>query len=203
MLVAALLHDIGLYDEASHGGAYVADGAEYAAPLLRECGWDEARIALCGEAIERHHELRSQWKHGEEVELIRRGDLVELSNGLIRFGIPRGWIKDLFASVSREGTYGEITRMVRHATREGRWRCPDLLPPGLMLGETLTGPRLHAAARELHHRRRRALSVRQARPAGHRRRRRAAGLALQRDVRDERRALGRDGGARACTARTS
>jgi hypothetical protein len=126
LLVAGLLHDIGLYDEAAHGGAYVADGAEYAAPLLRECGWDEARIALCGAAIERHHEVRPQWAHGAEVELIRRGDLVELSNGLIRFGVPRAWIKDLFASVSRKGTYGEIGKMVRHAARERPLTLPQI-----------------------------------------------------------------------------
>jgi len=126
MLVAALLHDIGLYDEASRGGAYVADGARFAKPLLRENGWDEARIVHCGEAIERHHELRPQWKHGSEVELIRRGDLVELSNGLIRFGIPRVWIKDLFEAISREGTYGEIGRMVRHAARERPLTLPQI-----------------------------------------------------------------------------
>jgi putative nucleotidyltransferase with HDIG domain len=126
MLVAALLHDIGLYDEAATGGAYVADGAVYAGSILRECGWDEPRVALCGEAIERHHEVRPQWTHGAEVELIRRGDLVELSNGLIRFGIPRGWIKDLFASVSRKGTYGEIGRMVRHAARERPLTLPQI-----------------------------------------------------------------------------
>ena len=43
-------------------------------------------------------------KHGDEVELITRAvTWCELSNGLIRFGIPRGWIKDLFAAMSAQG----------------------------------------------------------------------------------------------------
>ena len=94
LLVAGLLHDIGLYDEASHG-VYVQEGAEFTAELLGAQGWDQDRIRLCFDAIERHHELRSQWERGAEVELIRRADLVDLSSGLVRFGLSRGWLRDL------------------------------------------------------------------------------------------------------------
>ncbi len=118
LLIAGLLHDVGLYDEASDGGVYVTEGAEFTADLLREHGWADDRIELCFDAIERHHELRSQWDRGSEVELIRRADLVDLSDGLIRFGLSREWIRDLFKSVSREGTYRtigyEVARVIRH-----------------------------------------------------------------------------------------
>jgi len=112
LLIAGLLHDIGLYDEASHGGVYVTDGAEFTADLLRQRGWDEERIRLCFDAIERHHELRSQWDRGVEVEMVRRADLVDLSSGLIGFGLTREWLRDLFESVPRDGTYGTIGREV-------------------------------------------------------------------------------------------
>ncbi len=118
LLIAGLLHDVGLYDAASHGGVYVTEGAEFTAELLREHGWGDGRIKLCFDAIERHHELRSQWDRGPEVELIRRADLVDLSDGLIRFGLSRQWIHDLFKSVSRDGTYRtigyEVARVIRH-----------------------------------------------------------------------------------------
>jgi predicted hydrolase (HD superfamily) len=121
LLIAGLLHDVGLYDAASHGGVYVREGAEFTAELLRQQGWDEGRISLCFDAIERHHELRTQWDRGAEVELIRRADLVDLSHGLIRFGLSREWIRDLFGSVSREGTYRtigfEVARVIRHRPR--------------------------------------------------------------------------------------
>ena len=58
LLIAGLLHDIGLYDEASHGGVYVRESAEFTAELLGQEGWDQDRIRLCFDAIERHHELR-------------------------------------------------------------------------------------------------------------------------------------------------
>ena len=87
LLVAGLLHDIGLYDGASEGGVYVSDGRRFAARLLDgRPGWDERRTRLCLDAIERHHEVRSQWDAGAEVELIRRADLVELSSGAISLG---------------------------------------------------------------------------------------------------------------------
>ena len=118
LLIAGLLHDVGLYDAASHGGVYVKEGAEFTAEILRKQGWDEERIRLCFDAIERHHELRSQWDRGDEVELIRRADLVDVSNGLVRFGLSREWIRDLFKSVSRDGTYRsigyEVARVLRH-----------------------------------------------------------------------------------------
>lgn len=112
LLVAGLLHDVGLYDQASHGGVYVREGAEFTAELLRAQGWDEKRIRLCFDAIERHHEIRSQWDRGPEVELIRRADLVDLTSGVVRFDLSREWLRDLFKSVSRDGTYPTIGREV-------------------------------------------------------------------------------------------
>jgi hypothetical protein len=118
LLVAGFLHDLGLYDSVSRGGVYVEDGAEFASELVERHGWSPDRIELCANAIERHHELRSQWGAGTEVEVTRRADLVDVSGGVVRFGLPRGWLNDLFAAVSRDGTYAEIARLVGHALRE-------------------------------------------------------------------------------------
>ncbi|HKJ35262.1 MAG TPA: HD domain-containing protein [Solirubrobacterales bacterium] len=119
LLVASILHDIGLYDGASQGGVYVTDGRDFAAELLAgRDGWSEARTARCLDAIERHHELRPQWDAGVEVELLRRADMVELSRGLIGFGAGRAWLSQLWRAVPREGTYREIGKMVLKAARE-------------------------------------------------------------------------------------
>jgi hypothetical protein len=112
LLITGLLHDIGLCDEASHGGVYVAEGAEFTAELLRAHGWDEERIRLCSDAVERHHDTRSQWERGAEVEVIRRADLVDLTSGLVTFGLPREWLRDLSRSVSRDGTYASVGHQV-------------------------------------------------------------------------------------------
>jgi len=128
LLVAGLLHDIGLYDGASRNGVYVRDGREYTEELLRgQAGWNLERIRLCGDAIERHHEVRSQWGAGSEVELMRRADMVEVTGGLVDHGAGRGWIRGLWRAVPRDGIYAEIGKMVGKALRERPATIPQIL----------------------------------------------------------------------------
>jgi len=118
LLCASLLHDVGLYPRASEGGAYVTDGRHYAAGVLTPGRWSGDRLERCLDAIELHHELRPQWERGAEVELHRRADLVEVSAGLVRFGLRGGWLRGLFRAVPRTGFYPEIARLLGRALRE-------------------------------------------------------------------------------------
>ena len=131
MLVASLVHDIGLYDDASEGGVYTTDGRHFAEHMLagRE-GWPPERLRLLGEAIERHHEVRSQWAAGPEVEFMRRADLIELSSGAVNFGLNRSWIRALWGAVPRDGLYGEVGKMVAKALRERPLTVPRILIRG-------------------------------------------------------------------------
>jgi hypothetical protein len=130
-LVAGLLHDMGLYEGAAEGGAYVTDGRHYAERMLAgKPGWEGEKLRLCLDAIERHHELRPQWEAGDEVELMRRADLVELSAATVNFGLDRGWIRGLWAAVPRRGIYGEIGKMVTKAFRERPLTMPMIFLRG-------------------------------------------------------------------------
>ena len=126
LTVAAILHDIGLYPSASRGGVYTADGAQLARELLPAYGWDPERIERCAEAIDRHHEVRSQLSRGAEVEALRRADLVDVSGGLIRFGIDRQWLRALNRSVPRAGLGGELAKEVGRALRERPLTLPQI-----------------------------------------------------------------------------
>ena len=131
LLIAGLLHDIGLYDAASEGGVYVTDGAHFAERLLEgRPGWEGRRLEICVEAIERHHEVRSQWEAGPEVELMRRADLIELSSGTVNFGVSRGWIRGLWRAVPRDGLYGEVGKMVAKSARERPATLPRIFIRG-------------------------------------------------------------------------
>jgi HD domain len=131
LLVAGLLHDIGLYDGASEGGVYTTDGAHFAMHLLEgRPGWDERRLELCRDAIDRHHEIRSQWDAGAEVELMRQADMVEVSSGLVNFGVSRGWLRGLWRAVPRDGLYPHIGKMVAKALRERPSSVPKILVRG-------------------------------------------------------------------------
>jgi hypothetical protein len=126
LTVAAILHDIGLYPLGTRGGVYTSDGAELAREMLPAHGWSEERIECCAAAIDRHHELRSQLARGGEVEAMRRADLVDVSGGLIWFGVPRAWLKALNASVPRDGLAGELAREVGRALRERPLTMPRI-----------------------------------------------------------------------------
>jgi hypothetical protein len=118
LTVAALLHDIGLYPPyASRSASYVADGAALAREMLPAHGWSQERITRCADAIDRHHELRGQLRHGAEVEALRRADLIDVSGGLVRFGVGRDRLAALRAEVPRRGLYREIGRLLARALR--------------------------------------------------------------------------------------
>ena len=114
-LCAALVHDIGLYPSVSHGGVYTDEGGELAERIFIEAGESARRAELIRDACAQHHALRDQSDRGAEVELMRLADRIELSSGLLRAGLDRGQVRDVFARVSRRGTYGVIAGLVGHA----------------------------------------------------------------------------------------
>jgi len=126
LTVACILHDIGLYPAATRGGVYTSDGAALARELLPGYGWSEERVERCAQAIDRHHELRSQLERGGEVEAVRVADLVDVSGGLLRFGVSRPWLKSLNAVVPRDGLAAELAREVGRALRERPLTMPRI-----------------------------------------------------------------------------
>jgi hypothetical protein len=103
LLVAALLHDAGVLDAVRGPGPYVTDGRVWAEGILQPFGWEPERLRLCLDAIEFHHEMRRQDARGAEVEAIRKGDLVDVSAGLVRFGLPREVVRSAADGAPRRG----------------------------------------------------------------------------------------------------
>jgi HD superfamily phosphodiesterase len=130
LTVAAILHDIGLYPSVSQGGVYTAEGADLARASLPQHGWNQARIDRCADAIDRHHDLRSQLTRGAEVEAMRLADLADVSGGVLSFGIRRGWMRGLMRSVPRTGFGGELAREVGRALRERPLTLPRIFLRG-------------------------------------------------------------------------
>jgi len=125
-LCASLLHDVGLYPCAAHGAPYVVDSRRYAEEVLRDRGWPGPRLHACLDAIECHHDLRPQWHRGPETELLRRADMIEVSGGLLRFGVPRDEVHAIFRQVPRTGFYREIARLLGIALRERPTSVPRI-----------------------------------------------------------------------------
>ena len=103
LLCACWLHDLGLFTHSRD--AYVTEGARQAARTLKAFGWPPERLQRCMDAWEQHHAPQSRMAMGLEVELVRRSDLVDVSAGLVNFGLDRGWLRDLFREVPQDGLW--------------------------------------------------------------------------------------------------
>ncbi|MCW3015821.1 MAG: Metal dependent phosphohydrolase [Solirubrobacterales bacterium] len=130
VLCAGLLHDLGLYPGAASKAAYVTDSRRLAETILTEEGWPAERVELAAEAVERHHELPQQWSRGTEVELLRRADLIEVSHGLVSFGVTREFRTDLLQRIPRDGFVGEVLRGLGRALRERPATLWRIVKPG-------------------------------------------------------------------------
>lgn len=130
LLCAAFLHDAGLFDGvASKDEPYVTDGRRLALEVIDPFGWPAERRRLLGDAIEQHHAPTSRAHLGAEVELMRRSDLVDVSVGLINFGLSRGWLRGLMAAVPRAGFYPLILRELAQAARDRPATLPRIFTP--------------------------------------------------------------------------
>jgi hypothetical protein len=94
--------------------------------VLAPFAWPQERLARCGEAIERHHALRAQWRLGPEVELLRRADLVDVSAGVVSYGLDRAWLRALFARVPRRGFYRGLGPLVVRMLRDRPLTAPRI-----------------------------------------------------------------------------
>ncbi len=129
LLCAAFVHDAGLFPAAATGDVYVVDGRRLGERVLAPFDWEPERLRLCLDAIELHHAPRALWRLGAEVELIRRADLVDVSGGLVRFGLDRPWLRSLFAEVPRDGLYGMLAREIGRMARERPATLPRIVRP--------------------------------------------------------------------------
>jgi HD domain len=115
LLCACWLHDLGL-STLSHD-PYVTEGARLAARVLEPFGWPPERLQRCMDACEQHHAPRSRIALGLEVELVRQSDLVDVTAGLVNFGLDRRWLRELFREVPRDGLWRLIGSAVLNELR--------------------------------------------------------------------------------------
>jgi hypothetical protein len=115
LLCACWLHDAGL--ETAGSAPYVTEGALLAERVLAPFGWPAERLQRCMDACEQHHAVRSRAAMGLEVELVRRSDLVDVSAGVLRFGLDRRWVRGLAHRLPRSGFYPMLLRATARELR--------------------------------------------------------------------------------------
>ena len=106
-LCASLLHDVGVFRAVTRGLHYLKDGRAFAWDVLG-ASLQGRGLVRCLDAIERHHDVRPQWKRGVEVELVRRADVLDGFPSLVRTQLDREWLRDLFRRIPRRGIYKQF-----------------------------------------------------------------------------------------------
>lgn len=106
--VAAAFHDLGIW---THGTLdYLAPSIQLARAFLAERG--ESPLAEQVSAlIDEHHKLRPYRRaHAASVEPFRQADMIDVSLGLLSFGLPRPFIREVQARYPDQGFHWMLAR---------------------------------------------------------------------------------------------
>lgn len=116
LAIAAYFHDIGIWSDNTFD--YLQPSARRARQYLEQQDledWQEEVSAM----ITEHHKLSTTCGQGSLVEAFRRADWIDVSLGLLRFGVARDVLRQLRSSFPNKGFHKRLVdltlqRMRRH-----------------------------------------------------------------------------------------
>lgn len=121
--IAAACHDLGIWTAGTFD--YLQPSAELAAAHLRATG-REHWLAEVTDMILTHHKVRPTSRDASAlVEAFRRADWIDVSLGLVRFGIPRATVRALYLRWPDAGFHA---RLLQFAWRRLRTHPLSPLP---------------------------------------------------------------------------
>ena len=107
LAIATAFHDIGIW---THGTFdYLEPSVHGADAYLTRCGqahWSEE----VGQAIRTHHRIRST-ESTTLIESFRRADWIDVTGGLLAFGLPRRFIREAFSAWPSAGFHRKLVRL--------------------------------------------------------------------------------------------
>ena len=117
--IAAAFHDLGIWTDRTFD--YLQPSARLACAHLRRIGRDDWTSEMT-EMILQHHKLspyrsRRQWS----VEPLRRSDLLDVSLGLITFGLRRNVVKEIYATWPTAGFHKRLVQLGLARLRTHPW----------------------------------------------------------------------------------
>jgi len=123
--LAAAFHDLGIWSDGT------VDYLPPSARRLRAHLAEHGQTALADELarmVELHHKLTPCRGEGDAlVEAFRRSDLVDLSFGFLRFGMPAGYVREVQAAFPNAGFQLRVVQVV------GGWALRHPLRPFPMM----------------------------------------------------------------------
>jgi hypothetical protein len=109
LIIAGCFHDLGIWPEGTL--AYLEPSIALANEYLAENGKTEWSNEI-GRIIDQHHKIRAvRGDASPLVELFRRADLIDVSLGLQRFGLPRSFVKQVTSEFPNLGFHKALARL--------------------------------------------------------------------------------------------
>ena len=110
LAIAAVFHDVGIWLDGTMD--YLDPSAAHAESYLREHGHDGWRDEVI-EMINQHHKLTAyKGDHAALVETFRQADLVDVSMGSIRFGLPKTFVRQVHETYPYRGFHAIVVKGV-------------------------------------------------------------------------------------------
>lgn len=106
--IAAAFHDVGIWTDNTLD--YLPPSVRLANHYLETCQRTDLSEEVSALILE-HHKVRAyRSAHATTVEPFRQADLVDVSLGLVRFGLPRAFIKTVQSTFPDHGFHGMLIR---------------------------------------------------------------------------------------------
>jgi hypothetical protein len=107
--LAAAFHDLGIWT--AHTFDYLAPSIELACNHLESAGHGDWRDTVAG-MIREHHKIRGfRGESAEMVEPFRRADWIDVSLGVLSFGLPRERLREIFARWPNVGFHKRLAQL--------------------------------------------------------------------------------------------
>ena len=125
MAIAAAFHDLGIWTDRTFD--YLKPSIGLACAHLAQVGQAEWTPEVSGMILE-HHRIRRyrddpQWL----VEPFRRADWVDVSHGLFSFGLPRAFLRQVFATWPDAGFHKRLVQLSLKRLRTHPWNPLPML----------------------------------------------------------------------------
>jgi len=109
ILIAAAFHDLGIWTHRTFD--YLPPSLDLAKEYLASHGLTALETEVCAIITEHHKLLSYQGPFLPSVEIFRQADLVDLSLGAIRFGLPFSFVQSVRVTFPNAGFHRLLTRL--------------------------------------------------------------------------------------------
>ena len=107
--IAAAFHDLGIWTH--HTFDYLAPSAALAAAYLQQIGKPAWTPEITAAILDHHKLSRSDAGHRSLTEPFRRADWIDVSMGIVLFGVPRPVLRHLYERWPSDGFHWRLVQL--------------------------------------------------------------------------------------------